>query len=88
MKKIDSSRLHSVAIYIDYDEDDNWDAHVICQGQVLDETGEVVGDKELEQERSEMSSSVRNTLDNFLKHMSKEFNIKTVDEDKETLKSK
>lgn len=84
---LSSSQMHKVEIFLSYDEKGDWDAEVWCYGDKLDDLGVVVDDMKLEQSRAQMPSDVRNSLDNFLKHMSREFNIRAADEDKETLKS-
>jgi len=88
LKRVDSSRLHSISIYLDYDEVGDWDAHLVCYGELIDDAKTSAGYGTFQMERNSLSPDVRSSLDNFLKHMSKEFNVKMAAEEKETLKSK
>jgi len=82
---LSTSKLNRVEINLAYDAAGKWDADILCYGVILDDGGGYVKNLKTVQNRSELPANVRDKLDDFLKHMSKEFNVQAADEDKETL---
>ena len=83
-KIFNNSRLETVTISIE-PVGDEWTANLNVMGHVLDDEGNIDHQHHMIKNYKDLSKNVQNQVLNFLKHLSKEFNIETADENSETL---